>query len=51
MRTEITLQADTAELDLDLRIADVTEQTQELGQGTYTSPSSYAIGTRCPVCC
>ncbi|GAA2423072.1 SCO0268 family class II lanthipeptide [Streptomyces macrosporus] len=54
MRTEILLQEtqDTADLDLDLRISDVSEQDrQEFGRGTYTSPSSFAIGTRCPVCC
>ncbi|MEU3494803.1 SCO0268 family class II lanthipeptide [Kitasatospora cineracea] len=51
MRTETTVQSDTTDFDLDLRIADVAEQTEEFGRGTYTSPSSYAIGTRCPVCC
>jgi len=53
MRTEIVLQNDAPEfdLDLDLRVSDVPEQAQQFGQGTYTSPSSYAIGTRCPVCC
>ncbi|GHB24025.1 hypothetical protein GCM10010377_12400 [Streptomyces viridiviolaceus] len=54
MRTETVLQNDAAsdlDLDLDLRVSDVPEQTQQFGQGTYTSPSSYAIGTRCPICC
>jgi len=54
MRTEFVLQNDAdldLDLDLDLRVSDVPEQTQQFGQGTYTSPSSYAIGTRCPVCC
>ncbi|MGG2464672.1 SCO0268 family class II lanthipeptide [Streptomyces sp. RGM 3693] len=52
MRTEIVLhEFDEADLDLDLRISDVSDQAQEFGQGTYTSPSSYAIGTRCPTCC
>ncbi|GGQ63652.1 MULTISPECIES: SCO0268 family class II lanthipeptide [Kitasatospora] len=50
MRNEILVQQDT-DLDLDLRIAEVAEETQAFGQGTFTSPSSYAIGTRCPVCC
>ncbi|MET9094655.1 MULTISPECIES: SCO0268 family class II lanthipeptide [Streptomyces] len=51
MRTEMIVANDAADLDLDLRISEVTDQTQEFGAGTYTSPSSYAIGTRCPVCC
>ncbi|MEV1053887.1 SCO0268 family class II lanthipeptide [Streptomyces sp. NPDC049887] len=54
MRNEFILQADSGadfDLDLDLRVSDVPEHTQEFGQGTFTSPSSYAIGTRCPVCC
>ncbi|MFZ4152169.1 SCO0268 family class II lanthipeptide [Streptomyces sp. CNH189] len=53
MRTEIVLSQDAPELDLDLdlRVSDLPEQTESFGQGTYTSPSSYAIGTRCPVCC
>ncbi|GAA3048455.1 SCO0268 family class II lanthipeptide [Kitasatospora albolonga] len=51
MRDEIMFQDDAADLDLDLRISEVSEGTQQFGQGTYTSPSSYAIGTRCPVCC
>ncbi|MGW3566347.1 SCO0268 family class II lanthipeptide [Streptomyces sp. NPDC000941] len=49
MRTEIVLQND--DLDLDLRVSDLPEGTEQFGQGTFTSPSSYAIGTRCPVCC
>ncbi|MFE7619021.1 SCO0268 family class II lanthipeptide [Streptomyces sp. NPDC057496] len=51
MRTEMILANDATDLDLDLRIAEAPDQTQEIGGGTYTSPSSYAIGTRCPVCC
>lgn len=53
MRTEISLQNDDLDLDLDidLRVSDLPEGTEQFGQGTYTSPSSYAIGTRCPICC
>ncbi|MFF1275876.1 SCO0268 family class II lanthipeptide [Streptomyces marokkonensis] len=53
MRTEIVLshEAPELDLDLDLRISDLPEQAESFGQGTYTSPSSYAIGTRCPICC
>ncbi|MFC7512348.1 SCO0268 family class II lanthipeptide [Streptomyces thermocarboxydus] len=36
------------DLDLDLRVSDLPDQAESFGQGTYTSPSSYAIGTRCP---
>ncbi|MFF0293275.1 SCO0268 family class II lanthipeptide [Kitasatospora sp. NPDC004615] len=50
MRNEILVQQDS-DLDLDLRIAEVSDETQAFGQGTFTSPSSYAIGTRCPKCC
>ncbi|MGW7410883.1 SCO0268 family class II lanthipeptide [Streptomyces sp. NPDC054863] len=53
MRIEFALQEtqDSADLDLDLRISDVADGADEFGQGTWTSPSSFAIGTRCPVCC
>ncbi|MDT0549106.1 MULTISPECIES: SCO0268 family class II lanthipeptide [Streptomyces] len=53
MRTEIVLKNDDLDLDLDLdlRVSDLPEGTEQFGQGTFTSPSSYAIGTRCPVCC
>ncbi|MGO4748590.1 SCO0268 family class II lanthipeptide, partial [Streptomyces sp. 2MCAF27] len=48
MRTEIVLQNDDLDLDLDLQVSDLPEGTEQFGQGTFTSPSSYAIGTRCP---
>ncbi|MET9699015.1 SCO0268 family class II lanthipeptide [Streptomyces sp. NPDC006529] len=51
MRIEMILANDASDLDLDLSISEVTDQTQEFGAGTFTSPSSYAIGTRCPTCC
>lgn len=53
MHTKIDLQDDDLDLDLDLdlRVSDLAEGTEQFGQGTYTSPSSYAIGTRCPICC
>ncbi|MER5848646.1 SCO0268 family class II lanthipeptide [Streptomyces sp. NPDC002012] len=52
MRTEMIIANDiAADLDLDLRISEVSDETQEFGAGTYSSPSSYAIGTRCPICC
>ena len=45
MRTEIVLSQDAPELDLDLdlRVSDLPEQAESFGQGTYTSPSSYAM--------
>ncbi|REH18603.1 lantipeptide (TIGR04451 family) [Streptomyces sp. 2221.1] len=53
MRTEIVLshEAPELDLDLDLRVSDLPEQAASFGEGTFTSPSSYAIGTRCPICC
>ncbi|MET3984847.1 SCO0268 family class II lanthipeptide [Streptomyces sp. NPDC098789] len=51
MRIEMILANDTSDLDLDLSISEVSDQSQEFGAGTFTSPSSYAIGTRCPTCC
>ncbi|WP_331766507.1 SCO0268 family class II lanthipeptide [Embleya sp. NBC_00896] len=43
---------DFADLDLDVRIAETDLEAAEFGTaGGWTSPSTYGVQSRCPLCC
>jgi lantipeptide (TIGR04451 family) len=44
--------AEPTDLDLDIRIVESELDTTNFGSGGgYTSPSTYGVQSRCPLCC